>query len=164
MFRGFPLVVSFYEASGVVKISAVLGSLVVAGLLLGGCASNQASNGTQAYASARGPQVAPKTSARDPWTMQTPFGISTARCRASRSPTRAISRRARSSSIPQPLSLLHPRQRPGDPLQHRRRRGGLRLLRHHHVSMKREWPDWTRRPASSSASPICRRIWHGGPG
>ena len=62
-------------ARDVVKSFVVLAALLFAGLALGGCSST-ASNGTKAYASAyTAPRAEKKTSARDPWTLQTPFGI-----------------------------------------------------------------------------------------
>ena len=53
------------------KSLVVLASLLVAALALGGCSAT--TSGTQAYASA--PRAAAKTGARDPWTLQTPFGV-----------------------------------------------------------------------------------------
>src|ERR1043166_5625495 len=73
--EAFRCVVALKGLVVVVKFSVVFASVVVAALSLGGCAGNQASNGTQAYASARGPQVAARTSDRDPWTLPTPFGM-----------------------------------------------------------------------------------------
>jgi lipoprotein-anchoring transpeptidase ErfK/SrfK len=148
-----------------VKISVVLGSLVVAGLLLGGCASNQASNGTQAYASAgHGPQIAPKTSERDPWTMQTPFGIVY-------------------SQVPREQVAYQSSASPGTIIVDIKHRylyyvlGNNQAMRYSiavgaegygfsgttTVSMKREWPDWSPTPGELKRFPDLPTHMAGGP-
>jgi lipoprotein-anchoring transpeptidase ErfK/SrfK len=154
-----------FLAGGVVKISVVLGSLVVAGLLLGGCASNQASNGTQAYASAggRGPQIAAKTSERDPWTMQTPFGLFY-------------------SQVPRQQVAYQSSASPGTIIVDTKNRylyyvlGNNQAMRYSiavgmegygfrgttTVSMKREWPDWTPTPGELKRFPDLPKHMEGG--
>jgi len=60
-----------------VRLTVVLASLVIAALSLGGCASGTATSGTQAYASAnaKNKNKNKQAAVRDPWTMQTPFGV-----------------------------------------------------------------------------------------
>ena len=145
------------------KISVVLVCLVGAALPLGGCASNQASNGTQAYASARGPQVAPKTSERDPWTMQTPFGILY-------------------SEVPRQQVKYSSKKAPGTIIVDIKNRylyyvlGNDQAMRYSiavgaegygfsgttNVSMKREWPDWTPTPGELKRFPDLPKHMDGG--
>jgi lipoprotein-anchoring transpeptidase ErfK/SrfK len=157
--------VSFFGAGGVVKLSvAVVVSVAFAALALGGCASNQASNGTRAYASARGPQVAPKTSARDPWTMQTPFGILY-------------------SEVPRQQVHYPSKNAPGTIIVDIRNRylyyilGNDQAMRYSiavgaegygfsgttSVSMKREWPDWSPTPGELKRFPDLPKHMAGGP-
>lgn len=154
----------FLGAGGVVKISLVLASVVAAAMALGGCASNQASNGTQAYASAHGPQVAAKTSERDPWTMQTPFGLFY-------------------SQVPRQQVAYQSNMAPGTIVVDTKNRylyyilGNNQAMRYSiavgmegygfhgtsTVSMKREWPDWTPTPGELKRFPDLPRHMAGGP-
>jgi lipoprotein-anchoring transpeptidase ErfK/SrfK len=147
-----------------VKFFVVILSLAVAALSLGGCASTEATNGTQAYASARGPQVAPKTSARDPWTMQTPFGIWY-------------------SEVPRQQVHYPSKNAPGTIVVDIRNRylyyilGNDQALRYSiavgaegygfsgttTVSMKREWPDWSPTPGELKRFPDLPKHMAGGP-
>ena len=148
------------------KFSVVLASLLVVAVSVGGCASNQASNGTQAYASSRGPgpQVAPKTSDRDPWTMQTPFGIFY-------------------SEVPRQQVAYTSNMAPGTIIVDIKHRylyyilGNNQALRYSiavgmegygfhgttNVSMKREWPDWTPTPGELKRFPDLPKHMDGGP-
>jgi lipoprotein-anchoring transpeptidase ErfK/SrfK len=149
-----------------VKFSVVLVSVAIAALSLAGCAANQASNGTQAYASAasgRGPQTAPKTSERDPWTMQTPFGMFY-------------------SQVPRQQVAYQSSASPGTIIVDTKNRylyyvlGGNQAMRYSiavgaegygfrgttNVSMKREWPDWTPTPGELKRFPDLPRHMEGG--
>jgi lipoprotein-anchoring transpeptidase ErfK/SrfK len=148
-----------------VKISVVLASVVVAGVALGGCASNQASNGTQAYASAgHGPQIAAKTSDRDPWTMQTPFGLFY-------------------SEVPRQQVAYQSSASPGTIIVDTKNRylyfvlGNNQAMRYSiavgmegygfhgtsTVSAKREWPDWNPTPGELKRFPDLPTHMAGGP-
>jgi len=148
-----------------VKISVVLASVVVAGVALGGCASNQASNGTQAYASAgHGPQIAAKTSDRDPWTMQTPFGLFY-------------------SEVPRQQVAYQSSASPGTIIVDTKNRylyfilGNNQAIRYSiavgmegygfhgtsTVSAKREWPDWNPTPGELKRFPDLPTHMAGGP-
>jgi lipoprotein-anchoring transpeptidase ErfK/SrfK len=148
-----------------VKISVVLASVVVAAVALGGCASNQASNGTQAYASAgHGPQIAAKTSERDPWTMQTPFGLFY-------------------SEVPRQQVAYQSSASPGTIVVDTRSRylyfvlGNNQAMRYSiavgmegygfhgtsTVSAKREWPDWNPTPGELKRFPDLPTHMAGGP-
>ncbi len=142
----------------------LIASLVVASLSLGGCVSTEATNGTRAYAAARGPQVAPKTSARDPWTMQTPFGIFY-------------------SEVPREQVNYTSNQAPGTIIVDTRKRYLYYILGHDRairysiavgsegygwsgtstVSAKREWPDWTPTPGELKRFPDLPLHMAGGP-
>ena len=147
------------------KISVVLASVVVAGVALGGCASNQASNGTQAYASAgHGPQIAAKTSDRDPWTMQTPFGLFY-------------------SEVPRQQVAYQSSASPGTIIVDTKNRylyfilGNNQAIRYSiavgmegygfhgtsTVSAKREWPDWNPTPGELKRFPDLPTHMAGGP-
>ncbi len=147
------------------KISVVLASVVVAAVALGGCASNQASNGTQAYASAgHGPQIAAKTSERDPWTMQTPFGLFY-------------------SEVPRQQVAYQSSASPGTIVVDTRSRylyfvlGNNQAMRYSiavgmegygfhgtsTVSAKREWPDWNPTPGELKRFPDLPTHMAGGP-
>jgi lipoprotein-anchoring transpeptidase ErfK/SrfK len=164
---GLSAFVVIIEAGGVVKFAVVLVSIALAALSLGGCASNEAANGSQAYASAasgRGPQVAKKTSARDPWTMQTPFGIWY-------------------SEVPRGQVHYPSKNAPGTIIVDIRNRylyyilGNDQAMRYSiavgaegygfsgttNVSMKREWPDWTPTPGELKRFPDLPRHMDGGP-
>jgi lipoprotein-anchoring transpeptidase ErfK/SrfK len=147
-----------------VKFAFVVVSVALAALSLAGCASPGASNGTQAYASARGPQVAPKTSARDPWTMQTPFGILY-------------------SEVPRQQVRYPSKNAPGTIVVDIRNRylyyilGNDQAMRYSiavgaegygfsgttNVSMKREWPDWSPTPGELKRFPDLPKHMAGGP-
>jgi lipoprotein-anchoring transpeptidase ErfK/SrfK len=148
-----------------VKISVVLASVVVAGVALGGCASNQASNGAQAYASAgHGPQIAAKTSERDPWTMQTPFGLFY-------------------SEVPRQQVAYQSSASPGTIIVDTKNRylyfvlGNNQAMRYSiavgmegygfhgtsTVSAKREWPDWNPTPGELKRFPDLPTHMAGGP-
>jgi lipoprotein-anchoring transpeptidase ErfK/SrfK len=148
-----------------VKISVVLASVVVAGVALGGCASNQASNGAQAYASAgHGPQIAAKTSERDPWTMQTPFGLFY-------------------SEVPRQQVAYQSSASPGTIVVDTKNRylyfvlGNNQAMRYSiavgmegygfhgtsTVSAKREWPDWNPTPGELKRFPDLPTHMAGGP-
>jgi lipoprotein-anchoring transpeptidase ErfK/SrfK len=149
-----------------VKFSIVFVSVAFAALSLAGCAANQASNGTQAYASAasgRGPQVARKTSDRDPWTMQTPFGLYY-------------------SQVPRQQVAYQSSASPGTIVVDTKNRylyyvlGNNQAMRYSiavgmegygfrgttNVSMKREWPDWTPTPGELKRFPDLPRHMEGG--
>ena len=147
------------------KISVVLASVVVAGVALGGCASNQASNGAQAYASAgHGPQIAAKTSERDPWTMQTPFGLFY-------------------SEVPRQQVAYQSSASPGTIVVDTKNRylyfvlGNNQAMRYSiavgmegygfhgtsTVSAKREWPDWNPTPGELKRFPDLPTHMAGGP-
>jgi lipoprotein-anchoring transpeptidase ErfK/SrfK len=154
-----------YEgAGGVVKFSVVFVSVAIAALSLAGCAANQASNGTQAYASARGPQAAAKTSARDPWTLPTPFGMFY-------------------SEVPRQEVAYQSNASPGSIIVDTKNRylyyvtGKNQAIRYSiavgaegygwhgtsTVSMKREWPSWTPTPGELKRFPDLPRYMEGGP-
>ncbi len=147
------------------KISVVLASVVVAGVALGGCASNPASNGSQAYASAgHGPQIAAKTSERDPWTMQTPFGLFY-------------------SEVPRQQVAYQSSASPGTIIVDTKNRylyfvlGNNQAMRYSiavgmegygfhgtsTVSAKREWPDWNPTPGELKRFPDLPTHMAGGP-
>ena len=140
---------------------------MLAAFALGGCASNQTAsgtNGSRAYASAHGPQVAPKTSARDPWTMQTPFGIWY-------------------SEVPRQQVEYASKNAAGTIVVDIRNRylyyvlGNNQAMRYSiavgaegygfsgttTVSMKREWPDWTPTPGELKRFPDLPKHMAGGP-
>jgi lipoprotein-anchoring transpeptidase ErfK/SrfK len=154
-----------FGAGGVVKFAVVVVSVVIAALSLGGCASTEATNGSQAYAAAgHGPQVAKKTSERDPWTMQTPFGILY-------------------SEVPRQQVSYSSKQAPGTIVVDIRNRylyyvlGNDQAMRYSiavgaegygfsgttNVSMKREWPDWTPTPGELKRFPDLPKHMAGGP-
>jgi lipoprotein-anchoring transpeptidase ErfK/SrfK len=146
-----------------VKFSVVFVSVAIAALSLAGCAANQASNGTQAYASARGPQAAAKTSARDPWTLPTPFGMFY-------------------SQVPRQEVEYQSNMAAGSIVVDTKNRylyyvtGKNRAIRYSiavgaegygwhgtsTVSMKREWPDWTPTPGELKRFPDLPRHMDGG--
>jgi lipoprotein-anchoring transpeptidase ErfK/SrfK len=147
-----------------VKFLVVLASLVVAALSLGGCSSTEATSGAQAYAAARGPQTAPRTSDRDPWTMRTPFGIFY-------------------SEVPREQVNYLSKEAPGTIIVDTRNRylyyivGNNQALRYSiavgaegygwhgvsAVSAKREWPDWTPTPGELKRFPDLPKHMDGGP-
>jgi lipoprotein-anchoring transpeptidase ErfK/SrfK len=149
---------------GVVKFAVVVVSAVVAALSLAGCASPGATNGTQAYASAHGPQIAPKTSARDPWTLQTPFGLLY-------------------SETPRQQVHYPNKNAPGTIIVDTKNRylyyilGNDQAMRYSiavgaegygwrgvsTISMKREWPDWNPTPGELKRFPDLPKHMAGGP-
>ena len=148
------------------KFSIVLVSVAIAALSLAGCAANQASNGTQAYASAasgRGPQIAPKTSERDPWTMQTPFGLF-----YSQVPRQQV---AYQSSAATGTIIVDTKNRylyyilgNNQAMRYSIAVGmeGYGFRGTTNVSMKREWPDWTPTPGELKRFPDLPRHMEGG--
>ena len=147
----------------VVKTTIVIAAIIVAALSLGGCAADQ--GGAQAYASAgHGPQVAPKTSSRDPWTLQTPFGLWY-------------------SEVPRQQVHYESKNAPGTIIVDTKNRylyyilGNNEAIRYSisvgaegygwHgtsvVAMKREWPDWTPTPGELKRFPDLPKHMDGGP-
>ncbi len=142
----------------------LIASLVIASLSLGGCVSTEATNGTRVYASTRGYQVAAKTSERDPWTMQTPFGIFY-------------------SEVPRQQVNYPSKQAPGTIIVDTRNRYLYYVLGHDQamrysiavgsegydwsgtstVSAKREWPDWNPTPGELKRFPDLPPHMAGGP-
>jgi len=145
-----------------VKLTVVLASLVIAALSLGGCAANTATNGAQAYASANTQNK--QASARDPWTMRTPFGILY-------------------SEVPRQQVSYKSNQTPGTIVVDTKQRylfyvlGNNQALRYSiavgqegygwrgvsRVADKREWPDWTPTPNILKRYPDLPRHMEGGP-
>jgi lipoprotein-anchoring transpeptidase ErfK/SrfK len=66
-------------ALGVVKTLTILASVILAAMALAGCAASSATGGAQAYASASQKPAFHVSkydvTARNPWTLQTPFGL-----------------------------------------------------------------------------------------
>jgi lipoprotein-anchoring transpeptidase ErfK/SrfK len=158
---------AFSEARGVVRIAVILASVAIAAFALGGCASTTASNGTQAYASAsnkakKNTQTT-EVSARDPWTLHTPFGILY-------------------SETPRETVAYKSGQAPGTIVVDTKNRflyyvtGSDQAIRYSiavgregygwhgvsTVSQKREWPDWTPTPAILREHPNLPRHVEGG--
>jgi lipoprotein-anchoring transpeptidase ErfK/SrfK len=149
-----------------VKSSVVLATLLLAAVALGGCSATTASTaGTKAYASAyTKPRPEPKTSARDPWTLQTPFGVLY-------------------SQVPRNQVAYQSNQAPGSIIVDTRNRYLYYVLGHNqairysiavgaegygwrgvtHVSQKREWPDWTPTPGELKRFPDLPKHMDGGP-
>ncbi len=146
------------------KSSVVLALLLATGLALGGCSST-ASTGTKAYASAyTRPKAEPKTTSRDPWTLQTPFGIL-----YSEVPRQQV---AYDSSQPPgtivvdtPHRYLYYVTGKGKAIRYSIAVGaegyGWRGVTA--VSQKREWPDWTPTPGELKRFPDLPRHMDGGP-
>jgi lipoprotein-anchoring transpeptidase ErfK/SrfK len=144
----------------VVKSSVVLASVILAALALGGCSAT--TNGTQAYASA--PRAAAKTGARDPWTLQTPFGVFY-------------------SEVPRQEVAYQTNQPPGSIIVDTPNRYLYYVLGHGQavrysiavgaegygwrgvtqVSQKREWPDWSPTPGELKRFPDLPKHMDGGP-
>jgi lipoprotein-anchoring transpeptidase ErfK/SrfK len=154
-----------------VRILVVLASVVLAGFALGGCVSTDASGGPRAYASAKSKQTAnPKynvstteVSARDPWTLQTPFGIL-----YSETPRETI---AYQNNEPAGTIIVDTRNRYlyyilGHDQAIRYSiavgREGYSWAGVSTVSQKREWPDWTPTPAILRENPNLPRHVAGG--
>ena len=146
------------------KFFVVFASIIAVTLSLGGCASNQASNGTHAYASARGPQVAPKTSDRDPWTLATPFGML-----YSEVPRQEVEYQSNASPGTIVVDTKH-RYLYYVVAKNRAIRYSIAVGAEGYgwrgtstVSMKREWPDWTPTPGELKRFPDLPRHMEGGP-
>lgn len=146
------------------KFAVVVVSAVLAALSLAGCASPGPTNGTRAYAAARGPQIEPKTSARDPWTMQTPFGVFY-------------------SEVPREQVHYPNKNARGTIIVDTKNRYLYYILGNDHairysiavgaegygwrgtstVTMKREWPDWNPTPGELKRFPDLPKHMAGGP-
>jgi lipoprotein-anchoring transpeptidase ErfK/SrfK len=152
-------------ARGVVRISVVLTSVILAAFALGGCSSTSATSGAQAYASAK-PKYKVSTqevSARDPWTLRTPFGILY-------------------SETPRETVAYQSTQAPGTIVVDTQSRYLYYVVGHNQairysiavgregygwagvstVSSKREWPDWTPTPSILKEHPDLPRHVDGG--
>jgi lipoprotein-anchoring transpeptidase ErfK/SrfK len=147
-----------------VRIFVVLASIILAASAVGGCATT-ATNGTQAYASAKPKYTVSKqqVSARDPWTLQTPFGILY-------------------SETPRATVAYKSGQAPGTIVVDTKNRylyyvtGSNEAIRYSiavgregygwhgvsTVSQKREWPDWTPTPDILKEHPDLPRHVAGG--
>ena len=147
------------------RILVVLASVVLAGYALGGCASTDATGGARAYASAKPKYKVSTTevSARNPWTLQTPFGILY-------------------SETPRQTVAYQSNQAPGTIIVDTKGRYLYYILGHDQairysiavgregygwagvstVSQKREWPDWTPTPAILRENPDLPRHVAGG--
>ncbi len=146
------------------KSSIVLTSLFFAAVALGGCSSTP-SAGTKAYASAfTKPKAETKTTTRDPWTLQTPFGLLY-------------------SSVPRTHVSYPSNQSPGTIIVDTPHRYLYYVLDRNQairysiavgaegygwsgvtaVSQKREWPDWTPTPGELKRFPELPRHMAGGP-
>jgi lipoprotein-anchoring transpeptidase ErfK/SrfK len=148
-----------------VRIILVLASLILAGISLGGCASQGAGSGAQAYASAKPKYKVSKqeVTARDPWTLQTPFGILY-------------------SEVPRTTVAYQSSQPAGTIVVDTKRRYLYYVVDHNEairysiavgregygwsgvstVSQKREWPDWTPTPNILKEDPSLPRHVAGG--
>lgn len=143
--------------------------LILAGLALGGCSATTgttaSAGGNKAYAAAyTAPRAEPKTSSRDPWTMQTPFGILY-------------------SEVPRNQVAYQSKEPPGSIIVDTRNRylyyvlGNNEAIRYSiavgaegygwrgvtKVSDKREWPDWTPTPGELKRFPDLPKHMDGGP-
>jgi lipoprotein-anchoring transpeptidase ErfK/SrfK len=156
-----------------VKTSVALSVLILAVLALGGCsattgtttASLHGNKANKAYAAAyTAPRAEPVTSSRDPWTLQTPFGILY-------------------SEVPREHVAYTTNEPPGSIIVDTPHRylyyvvGKGRAIRYSiavgaegygwrgvtHVSQKREWPDWTPTPGELKRFPDLPRHMDGGP-
>lgn len=143
-----------------VRLSVVVAALLVAALSLGGCAADH--SGTQAYASADTKKA--QASAREPWSIRTPFGIIY-------------------SQVPRQQVAYKTSQPPGTIVIDTRERylyyvlGNDQAIRYSvavgeegtgfhgvsTVSAKREWPDWTPTPNILKRYPHLPRHMKGGP-
>lgn len=146
------------------KSSIVLASLLLAAVALGGCSSTP-SGGTKAYASAyTKPQAEQKTSVRDPWTLQTPFGVlysSVPRTEVSYS----ISQPPGTIVVDTPHRYLYYVLGHGKAVRYSIAVGaeGYGWSGVTAVSQKREWPDWTPTPGELKRFPELPRHMAGGP-
>jgi lipoprotein-anchoring transpeptidase ErfK/SrfK len=148
-----------------VRIHLVLASVIIAGLALGGCASQGAGTGSQAYASAKPKYKVSnqEVTARDPWTLQTPFGLLY-------------------SEVPRTTIAYQSSQPAGTIIVDTKSRYLYYVIDHNEairysiavgregygwsgvstVSQKREWPDWTPTPAILKEDPSLPRHVDGG--
>jgi len=153
-----------------VRIPVVLISLILAAFALGGCSSTGANSGAQAYASAKPKHKVSTTkvsttevSARDPWTLHTPFGILY-------------------SETPREMVSYPSKQAPGTIVVDTRNRFLYYIMGHDQamrysiavgaegygwsgvskVASKREWPDWTPTPGILKRYPDLPRHVDGG--
>jgi lipoprotein-anchoring transpeptidase ErfK/SrfK len=153
------------EARGVVRIPVVLASVILAAFALGGCASSDATSGAQAQASAKPKYKVSTTevSARDPWTLHTPFGILY-------------------SETPRETVSYQSKQAPGTIIVDTSNRYLYYITGHDQairysiavgaegygwagtstISAKREWPDWTPTPGILKRHPDLPRHVDGG--
>lgn len=147
--------------------TGILTSVILAAFALGGCVSTEATNGgTRAYASAKANKQARSTtevSARDPWTLHTPFGILY-------------------SETPRETVAYQSGQAPGTIVVDTKSRylyyvtGSNEAIRYSiavgkegygwagvsAISAKREWPDWTPTPNILKEHPDLPRHVEGG--
>ena len=146
------------------KSFVVLATILLASFALGGCSSTP-TTGTRAYASAYStPHAEPRTSSRDPWTLQTPFGIF-----YSEVPRQHVTYRtnepAGSIIVDTPHRYLYYVLGNNKALRYSIAVGaegyGWRGVTH--VSQKREWPDWTPTPGELKRFPNLPRHMDGGP-
>jgi lipoprotein-anchoring transpeptidase ErfK/SrfK len=147
-----------------VKSIVVLAGLLIAGLALGGCSST-ASSGTKAYAAAYSkPRAERKTSARDPWTLATPFGILYSEVPREQV-NYATNQAPGSIVVDTPNRYLYYVVGHGKAIRYSIAVGaegyGWRGVTH--VSQKREWPDWTPTPGELKRFPDLPRHMDGGP-
>lgn len=147
------------------RIILVLASIILAGIALGGCASPGADSGAQAYAAARPQYKVSKqeVTARDPWTLRTPFGIF-----YSEVPRTTV---AYKSNDPAGTIIVDTKSRylyyivdNDEAIRYsiavgREGRGWTGTST---VSQKREWPDWTPTPAILKEDPSLPRHVPGG--
>jgi lipoprotein-anchoring transpeptidase ErfK/SrfK len=123
--------------------------VIVAASALGGCASTSATSGAQAYASAKPKYNVSKqqVTARDPWTLPTPFGVL-----YSETPRETV---AYQSKQPAGTIIVDTRNRYLYYVISRNQairysiavgREGYSWSGVSTVSQKREWPDWTPTP------------------
>jgi lipoprotein-anchoring transpeptidase ErfK/SrfK len=155
----------FCGAGGVVKSSVFLASLLLAALALGGCSSTAATSGARAYASAyTAPKAEPKTSSRDPWTLQTPFGIWYSE--VARQHVDYPSKQAPGTIIVDtPHRYLYYILGNGKAIRYSIAVGaeGYGWTGVTTVANKREWPDWTPTPGELKRFPNLPRHMAGGP-
>jgi lipoprotein-anchoring transpeptidase ErfK/SrfK len=147
-----------------VRNLVVLASVLILAAALGGCASNGATTGAQAYASAKKQKnVTTEVSARDPWTLHTPFGIL-----YSETPRETVSYK---SGEPAGTIIVDARNRylyyvlgSDQAIRYSIAVGkeGYGWSGTSTVSNKREWPDWTPTPGILRDHPDLPRHVDGG--
>jgi len=152
-----------------VRTAVILTSVALAAFALGGCASTNATNGNQAYATSTKAKQSKQSknttevSARDPWTLRTPFGILY-------------------SETPRETISYQSGQAPGTIIVDTRNRYLYYIVGHDQairysiavgkegyswsgtstISAKREWPDWTPTPGILRDHPDLPRHVDGG--